>query len=72
MKIESRNIVVQNLKDAGCSLDTIKSFLLYFDRGQREEQLELLKDHRTQLLNRVHTEEKKIYCLDYLIYQLKK
>lgn len=43
MKIESRNIVVQNLKD-----------------------------HRTQLLNRVHTEEKKIYCLDYLIYQLKK
>lgn len=72
MKIETRKAVIQNLKDAGCSLGTIKDFLSYFDRGQREEQLELLKDHRTQLLNRVHKEEKKISCLDYLIDQLKK
>ena len=65
MNLESREAVVQNLRDAGCSQDTIENFLLYFDRNQKEK-------HRKQLLNVVHSEEKKIYCLDYLVYQLKK
>lgn len=72
MNLESREVVVQNLRDAGCSQDTIENFLLYFDRNQKEKQLALLEKHRKQLLNVVHSEEKKIYCLDYLVYQLKK
>lgn len=72
MNLESREAVVQNLRDAGCSQDTIENFLLYFDRNQKEKQLALLEKHRKQLLNVVHSEEKKIYCLDYLVYQLKK
>ena len=71
MYSESREAVVQNLKDAGCSPDTIKDFLLYFDREQKEEQITLLEKHRRELLNVVHKAEKKIYCLDYLIYQIK-
>lgn len=69
---ESREAVVQNLNDAGCSQDTIEEFLFYFEEEQKEKQLALLESHRRQLLNIVHTEEKKIYCLDYLMYQIKK
>ena len=72
MNLESREAAVQNLKDAGCSQDMIESFLLYFDRNQKEKLLALLEKQRSQLLNVVHNEEKKIYCLDYLVYQLKK
>lgn len=71
IKLESREAVVQNLKDAGCSQDIIENFLLYFDENQKEKQLALLEKHRKQLLNFVHKEEKKIYCLDYLVYQIK-
>ncbi|QEK16172.1 hypothetical protein LAJLEIBI_00152 [[Clostridium] hylemonae DSM 15053] len=71
MNLESREKVVQNLKDAGCGPDIIEDFLLYFDREQKEEQITLLEKHRRELLNVVHKAEKKIYCLDYLIYQIK-
>lgn len=71
MNLESREKVVQNLKDAGCGPDTIEDFLLYFDREQKEEQITLLEKHRRELLNVVHKAEQKIYCLDYLIYQIK-
>lgn len=72
MNLESREEVVQNLKDAGCGPDTIEDFLLYLDREQKEEQITLLEKHRRELLNVVHKAEKKIYCLDYLVYQIKK
>ena len=71
MYLESREAVVQNLKDAGCSQDTIKDFLLYFVGNKKDKQLALLEKHRKELLNVVHKEEKKIYCLDYLVYQIK-
>ena len=67
----SRETVVQNLKDAGCSSNTIADFLLYLEENQKEKQLAILEEHRKQLLNTVHKEEKKIYCLDYLVYQIK-
>ena len=69
--LESREKVVQNLKDAGCSKEAIKDFLLYFGGNKKEEQLALLEKHRKELLSVVHKEEKKIYCLDYLVYQIK-
>lgn len=72
MNSESKEEVVQNLKDAGCNPKTIADFLLYFDRAQKEKQLALLAVHRKELLSRVHKEEKRICCLDYLIYQIEK
>ncbi len=68
---ESKEELVQNLKDAGCGMETIQDFLLYLDENQKEKQLELLEKHRRRLLSNVHREEKKIYCLDYLVYQIK-
>lgn len=69
--LKSREAVVQNLKDAGCSQDIIKEFLPYFDENEKEKQLEVLERRRNYFLNIVHGEEKKINCLDYLVYKLK-
>lgn len=68
----SNQAVLQNLEDAGCDLKTVKEFLMLDGEGKTGEQLRLLERHRQQLLERVHREEKKIDCLDYLVYQLNK
>lgn len=72
ISLKPRETIVQNLKDAGCASQMIDDFMLYFDKNQKEKQLALLAVQRQDLLNRVHIEEKKISCLDYLIYQIKK
>ena len=60
--------ITENLKDAGCDQEMITEF---FDKsGKKDEQLRILKRHRQQLLDRVHKEEKRIDCLDYLVYQM--
>lgn len=68
----TREAVVQNLKDAGCSIDMIENFMKSYDSENLSEQMLLLEKHRKQLLSRVHKEEKHITCLDYLVYELKK
>lgn len=68
--IGSREAVIQNLEDAGCEPEMIRDFLGWFDKGQQKKQLELLEHQREHLLGRVHKEEKRISCLDYLIYQI--
>lgn len=67
---DTREAVVQNLKDAGCSTETMEEFLKYFDKGDIQKQLLLLECHRKQLLSKVHKEEKRISCVDYLVYQI--
>ena len=64
--------IIQNLKDAGCDAKTVKRFIELRETGDKEELLNLLSCHRYQLLDRVHREEKRIACLDYLVYQIQK
>ena len=68
--IGSREAVIQNLEDAGCEPEMIRDFLGWFDKGQQKKQLELLEHQREHLLGRIHKEEKRISCLDYLICQI--
>lgn len=70
--LKPKETIVQNLKAAGCNPQMIENFLLYYDENQKEKQLALLAVQRQELLNKVHIEEKKISCLDYLIYQIEK
>lgn len=72
MNMQSRENVIQNLRDAGCNAQMIHDFLKQFDVNNKEEQLTLLEVQRKELLNHIHEEEKKISCLDYFIYQIKK
>ena len=68
--VRSRESVIRNLEDAGCDAEMIVVFMNWFDMGWREKQLALLEDQREHLLERVHQDEKRIYCVDYLIRQI--
>lgn len=62
--------LIQNLRDAGCGDELIEQFLQLWTSGRRREGLALLRQHRKVLLERCHREERKIDCLDYLIYRM--
>lgn len=64
--------VVQALEDAGCDKENIKCFLKYMNQDKIGKGLTLLEEHRKNLLDRVHIEEKQISRLDYLVYKIKK
>lgn len=61
--------LIQNLEDAGCSQDFIKDFLK--QQGNKTAQINLLSKQRKLLLEKMHIQQKRIDCLDYLIYQIK-
>ena len=60
--------ILQNLKDANCSSDFISKFFEL--TGKTKEQIKLLSNHRSELLDDLHTSQKRIDCLDFLIYKL--
>ena len=64
--------VIQNLIDAGCDDKLVEEFLSLEESSQTGKQLTLLSKHRQKLLDRVHVEERRIYCLDYLVYEIQK
>ncbi len=79
----SREEVIQNLKDAGCSQGIIQCCITCMEQGKEKELLKRLEEHRKGLLNKVHKakllsengvcrEEKQIDCLDYLVYQIRR
>ena len=63
--------VKQNLIDAGCSAQLIQQFISLQAEHKTDEILSLLAKQRKSLLDGVHAEERKIYCLDYLVNKLK-
>ena len=64
--------MVLNMKDAGCSEDTIHRFLLCYHTDDIKGGLKVLSNHRQALLDEVHKGQKEIDCLDYLVYQIEK
>lgn len=68
----SKAAIIQNLKDAGCSHETIDCCLACLDTGQKKELLKRLEKHRKGLLGKVHRGQKQIDCLDYLVFQIGK
>lgn len=63
-------LLVQNLKDAGCSKADILRFLQLEQEGKQREQLRLLAAHRSSLLDQLHVSQHQIDCLDYLVYRM--
>lgn len=72
MGIDPRAAVIRNLNDAGCDGCTREKFLQLQEQGKTEEQLRLLRKHRSGLLAAVHDTQKKIDCLDYLAFRLER
>lgn len=65
-------LVLRNLNDAGCEPKLIEKLLKLKEEGKTEEQLRLLKRHRTSLLATVHENQKRIDCLDYYVFTIRK
>ncbi|CZQ98930.1 hypothetical protein [Trichococcus collinsii] len=64
-------MLITNLKDAGCCDKTIAAFLQFRQMNEQAKQMDLLKKHRNSLLDKIHEDQKAIDCLDYLLYKLK-
>ena len=65
-------ILRENLKDAGCKLDMIQHCEVLIQSEKQDELMQVLSLHRRALLDAVHENERRIDCLDYLVYQLEK
>lgn len=60
----------RNLIDAGCNMVVADKFMKLHDEGKTGEQLRLLKTHRATLLKKVRDNQKRIDCLDYLVFTM--
>ena len=71
-EMTEEQLLLRNLRDAGCDEATIRQYLKLKMEGKEKEQLRLLSIHRASLLERVHVSQQMIDCLDYLIFTMKK
>ena len=62
----------ENLLDAQCSEELSKRCSVVAEHGQTGKMLILLREHRKELLNQIHRQQKALDCLDYLIFQTEK
>ena len=70
MPRQNPQALLQNLQDAGCGEGLITQFLTLYQAGQYPQSLALLAQHRRTLLQHCHETERRIACLDYLVYQM--
>ncbi|MCI8609323.1 MAG: hypothetical protein HFE73_06730 [Firmicutes bacterium] len=61
----------QNLVDGGCDQILIEACMNMAREGQWNSLIPLLSRKKSMLLDTVHTNQKQIDCLDFLIYSLK-
>ena len=62
----------QNLIDAGCDEHMTEECMVLMKEGKGADMLPILAGHRASLLSLVHTGQKRIDCLDFLVYKIKK
>ncbi|MCD8046821.1 MAG: hypothetical protein LUE90_09390 [Clostridiales bacterium] len=62
----------ENLRDIGFGEEMISRCVLLQKEGRDRELLFILQSSRRDLLNGIHTEQKKLDCLDYLVNRLNK
>lgn len=71
-KERNEDAIIQNLKDAGCNQETIAAFVENLRSDKADEGMRLLAAYRRSVLEELHKEQKKIDCIDYLVYTMKK
>lgn len=58
----------RNLRDTGCCDEFIREFTELGRGGKEAEQRRMLSKRRAELLDELHESQRRIDCLDYLIY----
>lgn len=69
---DTKGILRQNLIDAGCNQAIVQRCMDLLQGRKTAEMKRILSRHRRTLLDTVHAEQKKIDCLDYLLYKMEK
>lgn len=69
---DTLGILKQNLEDAGCDIAITEECLELAHQNRWDEISQLLGQHKKQLLDRMHTSQSQIDCLDYLVYKIGK
>lgn len=64
--------MLQALKDAKCSADTMNRFLQLWNEQRWEEAARLLSCHRCHLICAMHEAQKPVDILDYILHQMEK
>ena len=70
-RLTEEQLLLRNLKDAGCGEADIEWYFKLREEGKEREQFRFLSVHRVKLLDQVHESQEKLDCLDYLIYSMK-
>ena len=69
---QTENEIIQNLKDAGLGDTMIADFINCWRNGSMESGMKLLTAKRKELLDEIHAGQRKLDCLDYLMYELQR
>lgn len=69
---DSQGMLRQNLIDAGGGADAVQTCMALAQERKTAELIRVLSRHRRTLLDTLHQSEKRIDCLDYLVYTLEK
>ena len=70
VNMESEERQLRHLADAGCGGKVAEKVLEMRRIGNRTGEKELFAKLRRTLLNRIHANQKKLDCLDFLLYQM--
>lgn len=65
-------ILKQNLEDAGCDKVITDECVELASQNRWNEIPQLLRLHKSQLLDAMHASQNQIDCLDYLVYRIRK
>lgn len=68
---DARAMLRQNLADAGCGGELTEQILRLSADGRIAQEIALLLEHRRAVLDGCHAAQRRLDCLDYLIYRLR-
>ena len=69
---KDKQCTIMCLKELGCSEDEINRYKKMADKNDIEEMLKILSCVRCRFLQHIHQEQRKLDCIDSIIYKLKK
>ncbi len=70
--LDPKEILRENLMDAGCGKCLTDTCLSLSGEGSQEKLLLVLEKHRGELLKKMHQSQREIDHLDFLMYRLRK
>ena len=68
--MKDKDEIIENLKDAGCCEWDIANFLEQYRKGNLKNGMKIIECCRKEILANIHEEQRKIDCLDYLVYEI--